>query len=156
MDHVHMEAEKKQFKEERLELESPIMHLLQSLGFIDGQQDEVGAKELEAFARANRAELAGLEVDLTSLARKKLMPQLTAKVPAATSVEWKKAPPKLLTGPSDAAALMPPPPPRAVNEGTSASHAALEPVEPVLQPSSLEGTPTKPAPKRHATRSSVE
>lgn len=159
IERAALEAEKKQLKEQRLELEGPITHLLQNLGFTDGQRDEVGAKELEAFARANRTELLALEVDLSSLARKNLMAQLTVKLPAATSVVWKEAPPKLLTGPSgaaDVAALMPPPPPRAAAEDTSAPHAAPEPVEPATEPSSLEGTPTKPEPKRRATRSSVE
>ena len=48
--------------------------LLQRLAFTPITEDEVAAKELEAFAKANRAELRGLGVDLASFARKSLMP----------------------------------------------------------------------------------
>lgn len=142
---IALEQEKKAFKEERLALEQPVTDLITQLSFTGAQQDEVGAKDLEAFAKANRPELLALGVDMSSYARNHLMPKIAAKVANAQGIEWKMAPPKLLTGPVPDAALMPPPPPPAAAAGMETMVAL--PAEPE-SPKSDEGTPTKPAPKR--------
>ena len=97
------EAEAKQTREAALALERPVTDLLKLLGFVPMQSESPAAGELASFARANRAHLVGLGVDLTALTKKELMPQLTAKIPAASNVDWKKAPLKALPAPPEAA-----------------------------------------------------
>jgi hypothetical protein len=135
------EKEKKALREARLELEMPVTDLLKRLAFTGEQQDEVSAKELEAFAQANKPALHALGVDLSSYARKNLMPKIATKLAAApATTNWVQAPPKLLTASTDAE-LMPPPPP-ATTTTTDLPLAQPAPTN------SAEGTPTKPAPKQ--------
>jgi hypothetical protein len=97
------EARKRDARETALALERPVTDLLKSLGFVALQNDSASASELAGFARANRAHLLGLGVDLSSLAKKELMPQLVDKVSTSVDGSWNKAQPKALPAPPDAA-----------------------------------------------------
>ena len=134
------EAAKKQAKEATLALERPVTDLIKSLGFTAGQSDDISAGELAAFARKNRAALGALGVDLTSLSRKALMPQLTAKIAQAGGTAWQHAPPKALPAPAaEAAAAALPPPAEPV--------AGVEPASPLALPAPAEEA-AAPRPKR--------
>jgi hypothetical protein len=114
---------------------------------------DCSARELALFAAANRKQLRDLGVDVSSTARKALMPQLVPKIAAAPSDHpWKKAPPKALMPPAegraDPAALMPPPPPRHPSVGAEAATDDNSPIEPAEEPTSAHSTPTKPPDKR--------
>ena len=92
--------EKKTVREAQINLERPVTTLLQTLAYTDKQSDEVSAKELSAFARANRVQLVEIGVGLTSLARKDLMPEMVHKLGTLMPhVQWTPAPPKALPAP---------------------------------------------------------
>ena len=90
-------------REAALVIERPVTELLKTLGFVPVQKDGIAAGELAAFARANRAELTSLGIDLTALTKKALMPQLTNMFSTPFNVVWKKAPPKPLPAPAEPA-----------------------------------------------------
>ena len=138
-----LERERKEMKQLQLELERPVTDLLKRLSFTEANKDETSAAELSAFARANREQLVALDVDLTSLTKKALMPNLVAKVTTApTTVAWKSAPMKAIVDKS--AAMMPPPPPRSPPVADAFPIA----IEATVEPSSAAGTPQKPPEKR--------
>ena len=98
-------AEKKDAKNASISFEEPATNLLKSLDWIDAGSEQVSAAELTAFARANRAQLGALGVELTSLARKDLMPALLQKMQGLTpAINWSRAPPKALAAPRAEAA----------------------------------------------------
>ena len=99
-------------KEAQLEFERPLTRLLQRLHFVEDNEEEASAKQVSAFVTANKPLLKELQVDLSSIARKTLVPKLVpAIVRTPVSHPWVPAPPKALLPPTAAAALMPPPPP---------------------------------------------
>ena len=112
------------------------------------------ARERCIYSKANKTQLLTLGVDLSSYARKALVPALVSKVATAANVEWNKAPPKLLTGPT--ATVAPTAPPlltaaageadRSGGQETNHEEPGEQPV-PAEEPKSAEGTPTKPAEK---------
>ena len=139
------EAKKRAAEAERA-MERGVTELLKSLRFIEANDDTFSASQLGAFVKMNKAQLRDLDVDLSSSARKSVMPQLVAKVPAAQGVEWVSAPHKALPAPAPPAdnAVLPPP----AREAAAASPPRERPDASAAQPSSVEGTPTKPDAKR--------
>jgi hypothetical protein len=140
-------------KAQQREFERPVLDLLHRLEYTSLSEDDCSARELALFAAANRKQLRDLGVDVSSTARKALMPQLVPKIAAAPSDHpWKKAPPKALMPPAegraDPAALMPPPPPRHPSVGAEAATDDNSPIEPAEEPTSAHSTPTKPPDKR--------
>ena len=125
-------AEKKSLKEAQLEFERPLTRLLQRLHFVEENEEEASAKQVSAFVTANKPLLKELQVDLSSIARKTLVPKLVpAIVRTPVSHPWVPAPPKALLPPTAAAALMPPPPPppppeRANSPGTQRPSTTTE------------------------------
>lgn len=118
--------------------------LLKGLGFTEPNSTEASAPEVAASARANRVSLASLGVELGSLARKALMPQLVHKLALAPQTDWQRAPPKLLTDTS-APATAP-----TVTQAHSEPLALLGPGEgQVAAPSRVEAP--APAEKRRRT-----
>eukprot|EP00966_Prymnesium_polylepis_P315241 7284001-Prymnesium_polylepis.1 len=80
------DAEKKKQEKEASRLaELPVTELLQRLRFTGEQEELVSGSQLTEFVKLNRAGLRGLGIDLTSTARKTLMPMLIEKIPAAPS-----------------------------------------------------------------------
>ena len=105
-------AEKKALKEAQIEFERPLTRLLQRLRFVEENEDEASVKQVAAFVSANKPLLKELQVDLSSTARKTIVPKLVpAIVRTPVSHPWVPAPPKALLPPTATAALMPPPPP---------------------------------------------
>ena len=143
------EAEAKVAREEkdaRLEEERPVTDLLKSLRFVPEQNDDASAAELQLFARTNRPELVGIGVDLSTLVRKHLMPQLVAKMVPMPAVTWKPAPPKALPAPPQAAAPAPALPP--VDSTPEVQPAALVLPTEERGEDAVESSPTAKRPRR--------
>ena len=101
---LQLEEGKRELQATAREMERPVTDLLKSLGFVASQNDEASAPEISLFARTNRQVLNSLGVDLASLTKKAVMPQLLTKNISAAKVTWSKAPPKALPAPKDAPA----------------------------------------------------
>ena len=80
--------------EARLKSESSVTELLQALSFTSSLSADVTGAELQAFAKANKAQLRTLGVDTSKLARKVLMPELAKKLTTkqASKQGWVHAP----------------------------------------------------------------
>ena len=74
--------EKEQVRVARLEFEQPLTNLLTELGFASAAAEEVAAPQLSAFIRANRDTLKEMGVDLSSSARKTVLPLILTKIAA--------------------------------------------------------------------------
>ena len=139
--------EKKEAKSTALELEQPITALLKQLGFTDGASAQVTASELTIFARANRVQLVEIGVDLSSLTRQSVMPQLQSKLGGTTSrpsILWEKAALKALPAPKEAAP--------AAGPSSDGLLALCEPVLQPLMPSVEDEAAPVPAKKQRVSR----
>ena len=139
--------EKKEAKSTALELEQPITALLKQLGFTDGASAQVTASELTTFARANRVQLVEIGVDLSSLTRQSVMPQLQSKLGGTTSqpsIQWEKAALKALPAPKEAAP--------AAGPSSDGLLALCEPVLQPLMPSVEDEAAPVPAKKQRVSR----
>ena len=139
--------EKKEAKSTALELEQPITALLKQLGFTDGASAQVTASELTVFARANRVQLVEIGVDLSSLTRQSVMPQLQSKLGGTTSrpsIQWEKAALKALPAPKEAAP--------AAGASSDGLLALCEPVLQPLMPSVEDEAAPVPAKKQRVSR----
>ena len=147
-------AAKKSEKEAQREAELPVTELLKRLRFTGEQEDTVSAAQLTEFVKHNRLTLRALQVDLTSTARKTLMPILIEKVPMAPVDHlWTAAPPRALTGPTEVAplpgpALLPAPPDQPDGRPTDTSPPRPERPSTSSPPSPTNSTPEKPPEKR--------
>ena len=136
--------------------ELPITELLQRLRFTGEQEESVSVSQLHEFVKLNRAGLRALGIDLTSTARKTLMPILIEKIPAAPSTHtWVVAPPRALTGPTEQLALPPPPAvlpaPEQAGRASDTSPARPARPDPADRPDEISparSTPEKPPDKR--------
>ena len=93
-ERAELENAKRAEKEARLQSEGSVTELLKALSFASSLSAEVTGAELQAFAKANKAQLRTLGVDTSKLARKDLMPALvqTVSEKPASKQGWVHAP----------------------------------------------------------------
>ena len=88
-ERAKLEQQKRVEKEMRLATERPITEHLKSLGFTSSLSAEVTAGELQVFAKANKAGLRTMGVDMTKLARKDLIVHKLGS--AQPGLQWVRA-----------------------------------------------------------------
>ena len=165
-ERAELEQQKRVEKEMRLATESRVTELLKSLGFTSSLSAEVTAGELQVFAKANKAALRTLGVDLTKLARKDLMPAMVHKLGSAQpGLQWVRAPPLALMPPRAGAAMevenepAPAGPALLAGPGDASAHSK-DKTPPPMRPTNeseelpVHVTPPKPPEKRPRRRGS--